>query len=64
MLHLINLLFRLFDYQVSNSSLEILDHHTENVYGVDWNFHKKNEISSCSWDGTVQVLIPESLKDS
>jgi len=52
---------RIFDYLLPDVNLEIINHHTEFVYGLDWNLHKRNELVSCAWDQTVKLCQPNCL---
>ena len=41
--------------------LEILKHHTEFVYGSDFNLHRIDELASCGFDEMVFIFRPNSL---
>ncbi|ELU03607.1 hypothetical protein CAPTEDRAFT_91261 [Capitella teleta] len=41
---------------------ETIEHHTEFVYGVDFNLHVPGQIADCSWDETIKVYNPASLQ--
>lgn len=43
--------------------LEKFHHHSEFVYGLDWNRHKIGELADCSWDSTVQVFESQILQN-
>ncbi|KAJ8315390.1 hypothetical protein KUTeg_007540 [Tegillarca granosa] len=40
--------------------LETIEHHTEFVYGLDFNIHTPGEIVDCGWDELVHVYTPKS----
>ncbi|KAK3097121.1 hypothetical protein FSP39_006546 [Pinctada imbricata] len=44
--------------------LEILEHHSEFVYGLDFSVHKQGEMADCSWDEMIRVYTPKSLSHS
>jgi peroxin-7 len=41
--------------------LETVEHHTEFVYGIDFNLHIPGQIADCSWDELIKVYSPRSL---
>ncbi|CAG7725365.1 unnamed protein product [Allacma fusca] len=47
---------RVHDFQASDGSIHILNHHSEFVHGVDWNLHTPGELVSCAWDQTVKIF--------
>ena len=55
---------RLFDTGLPDPSLEIVSHHSEFVYGLDWNLHRKGEMVSCAWDSTIQIFTPKCFQKS
>lgn len=57
-----NLIFRIWDFGVSLDAVEIHEHHTEFVCGLDWNVNKPHELADCGWDSVVNVFTPKSLK--
>lgn len=42
-------------------AVETLEHHTEFVYGLDFNLFKPGEMADCSWDEVLRVFTPKSL---
>ncbi|XP_052811968.1 peroxisomal targeting signal 2 receptor-like [Mya arenaria] len=42
-------------------AMEITEHHTEFVYGLDFNLHRPGQIVDCGWDSLVHVYKPRSL---
>ncbi|KAF5299789.1 hypothetical protein FQR65_LT19455 [Abscondita terminalis] len=53
---------RIWDFKHSSDALEIIQHHSEFVYGLDWNAHRKGELADCGWDSLVHVFSPTSAK--
>lgn len=53
---------RIWDFKCSSEALEVVKHHSEFVYGLDWNAHKKGELADCGWDSLVHVFSPYSVK--
>ncbi|XP_078324563.1 peroxisomal targeting signal 2 receptor-like [Crassostrea virginica] len=51
---------RLWDFTI-NMAVETLEHHTEFVYGLDFNIFKAGEMADCSWDEVLRVYTPRSL---
>ena len=51
---------RLWDFTI-NMAVETLEHHTEFVYGLDFNLFKAGEMADCSWDEVLRVYTPRSL---
>ena len=41
--------------------METIEHHTEFVYGLDFNLHKPGQLVDCGWDQKIQVYSPKSL---
>lgn len=48
----------------TQTHLEVIEHHTEFVYGLDFNIHIFGQIADCAWDGTIQVYQPRSCTPS
>ncbi|XP_033740848.1 peroxisomal targeting signal 2 receptor-like [Pecten maximus] len=44
------------------AALEVIEHHTEFVYGLDFNLHIPGQIADCGWDEMVHVFSPRTLK--
>ncbi|KAK6171249.1 hypothetical protein SNE40_019477 [Patella caerulea] len=42
----------------SGHQLQMIEHHTEFVYGLDWNLHIPGQIADCSWDEFVRIYQP------
>jgi peroxin-7 len=42
--------------------IEVIQHHSEFVYGVDFNLHHMGDIASCSFDGSVVLFHSSCLK--
>ncbi|XP_037936067.1 peroxisomal targeting signal 2 receptor [Teleopsis dalmanni] len=53
---------RIWNYGKSLDALEVNEHHSEFVCGLDWNIHKPNQLADCGWDAVVNVYTPTSLK--
>ncbi|KAL8595084.1 hypothetical protein ACOMHN_019122 [Nucella lapillus] len=41
-------------------TLEVIEHHSEFVYGLDFNLHVPGQIADCAWDGVIHVYQPQS----
>ncbi|XP_076873952.1 peroxisomal biogenesis factor 7 isoform X1 [Brachyhypopomus gauderio] len=52
---------RFWDYSRSPALLETVEHHSEFVYGLDFNLHVPNQVVDCSWDETVKIYTPPCL---
>lgn len=52
---------RIWDCKVSPEAVEIIRHHTEFVYGLDFNNHVQGQMADCGWDSLVHVFAPRSL---
>ncbi|XP_073992365.1 peroxisomal biogenesis factor 7 isoform X2 [Rhodnius prolixus] len=52
---------RIWDYKASTEAIEVLRHHSEFVYGLDFNNHIEGQIADCGWDSLVHVFTPRSL---
>ncbi|KAB0795164.1 hypothetical protein PPYR_12003 [Photinus pyralis] len=53
---------RIWDFKHSSEALETIQHHSEFVYGLDWNAHRKGELADCGWDSLVHVFSPSSVR--
>lgn len=42
-------------------AIEIIQHHSEFTYGLDWNGLRPNQLADCGWDSLVHVFTPKSL---
>lgn len=54
---------RIWDFKQSCDALETIKHHSEFVYGLDWNTHRKGQLADCGWDSLVHVFSPNCLKN-
>ena len=54
---------RIWDFNQRSDAMEIIKHHSEFVYGLDWNTHRKGQLADCGWDSLVHVFSPSSLKN-
>jgi hypothetical protein len=54
-------LCRIWDFKASPDPLETVKHHSEFVYGLDFNNHVAGQIADCGWDSLVHVFSPRSL---
>lgn len=52
---------RVWDWQSKQNPLEIIKHHSEFVYGLDFNRHIPGQLADCGWDSLVHVFSPKSL---
>uniref|UniRef100_A0A8D8QCG1 Peroxin-7 n=1 Tax=Cacopsylla melanoneura TaxID=428564 RepID=A0A8D8QCG1_9HEMI len=52
----------IWDWQVSTNPIEIIKHHSEFVYGLDFSRHHPGQLSDCGWDSLVHVFNPKSLR--
>lgn len=57
-------LYRIWDFKVGSDPLETIKHHSEFVYGLDFNLHVAGQIADCGWDSLVHVFSPRSLNGS
>ena len=58
------LFFRIWDISSGKQQcIEIMDNHSEFVYGIDWNINHPNQLADCAWDSMVNVYSPNSLSD-
>lgn len=55
---------RIWDFKQSCDATEVIKHHSEFVYGLDWNIHRQGQLTDCGWDSLVHVFHPESLRNS
>lgn len=53
--------FRIWDFKISSDALETIKHHSEFVYGLDFNNHVQGQLADCGWDSLVHVFNPRSL---
>ncbi|XP_013107586.2 peroxisomal targeting signal 2 receptor [Stomoxys calcitrans] len=53
---------RIWDFSVSADAVEIHEHHTEFVCGLDWNANKPHQLADCGWDSVINVFTPKTLK--
>lgn len=53
---------RIWDLGVSQDAIEIHEHHTEFVCGLDWNINATHQLVDCGWDSVVNIFTPKSLK--
>lgn len=54
---------RIWDYKKSPEAVEVIKHHSEFVYGLDWNNLKAGELADCGWDSLLHVFTPLSVKN-
>ncbi|KAL5457367.1 hypothetical protein EMCRGX_G034616 [Ephydatia muelleri] len=47
--------------QLGGGLLDIIAHHTEFTYGLDFSLHDPGMIADCSWDQTIKLLTPVSI---
>ncbi|XP_034230780.1 peroxisomal targeting signal 2 receptor isoform X2 [Thrips palmi] len=52
---------RVWDYKTSPEAVETVKHHSEFVYGLDFNNHVPGELADCGWDSLVHIFSPASL---
>lgn len=52
---------RIWDFKASSEAMETVKHHSEFVYGLDFNNHVPGEIADCGWDSLVHIFSPVSL---
>nr|XP_022918396.1 peroxisomal targeting signal 2 receptor [Onthophagus taurus] len=52
---------RIWDFNKCPEAIETINHHTEFVYGLDWNVLKKGELADCGWDSLVHVFNCNSV---
>ena len=53
--------FRVWDYRISCDAIEVIQHHSEFVYGLDFNIHNEGEMADCGWDSLVHVFTPKTF---
>ncbi|XP_060527689.1 peroxisomal targeting signal 2 receptor [Cylas formicarius] len=54
---------KIWDLNQNCKALEIFSHHSEFVYGLDWNIHRKGQIADCAWDSFVKVFTLNCLSN-
>lgn len=54
---------RIWDWESSDRCKEIIKHHSEFVYGLDFNQHRPGQLADCAWDSLVHVFSPKSLRN-
>ena len=42
--------------------LEVVEHHSEFVTGLNFNLHLPGQLADCSWDESVKVYAPTSIR--
>ncbi|XP_064412120.1 peroxisomal biogenesis factor 7 isoform X2 [Latimeria chalumnae] len=52
---------RFWDFSKPESLLEMVEHHTEFVCGLDFSLHLPGQVADCAWDETVKVYTPSCL---
>ncbi|XP_046664428.1 peroxisomal targeting signal 2 receptor [Homalodisca vitripennis] len=52
---------RIWDFKASSEAIETIKHHSEFVYGLDFNQHVQGQIADCGWDSLIHVFTPRSL---
>nr|CAD7396648.1 unnamed protein product [Timema poppensis] len=52
---------RIWDFKTSPDALETVKHHSEFVYGLDFNTHVSGQIADCGWDSLVHVFNPRAF---
>lgn len=52
---------RIWDFKQGCDALETIKHHSEFVYGLDWNSQRKGQLADCGWDSLVHVFTPKCL---
>lgn len=52
---------RIWDFKQNVEPIEIIRHHSEFTYGLDWNRLRMNQLADCGWDSLVHVFMPKSL---
>ncbi|XP_065212889.1 peroxisomal targeting signal 2 receptor isoform X1 [Planococcus citri] len=52
---------RIWDYRISCDAIEVIQHHSEFVYGLDFNVHREGEMADCGWDSLVHVFTPKTF---
>lgn len=53
---------RIWNFKEKTDATDVVRHHSEFVYGLDWNVHVEGEIADCGWDSLVHVFTPTSLR--
>ncbi|KAF4524740.1 hypothetical protein B566_EDAN013808 [Ephemera danica] len=52
---------RIWDFKVSADAVETIKHHSEFVYGLDFNKHVAGQLADCGWDSLLHVFTPHCL---
>ncbi|XP_075233094.1 peroxisomal biogenesis factor 7 [Lycorma delicatula] len=52
---------RIWDFKASCEAIETIKHHSEFVYGLDFNNNVQGQLADCGWDSLVHVFNPRSL---
>ncbi|XP_078617449.1 peroxisomal targeting signal 2 receptor-like [Branchiostoma floridae x Branchiostoma japonicum] len=52
---------KIWDFTRPQPCLETIEHHSEFVYGFDFNLHVPGQVADCSWDEWVRVYTPKCL---
>lgn len=52
---------RIWDFSKQSGPVETIKHHSEFVYGLDWNTLKRGQIGDCGWDSLVHVFTPNCM---
>lgn len=58
---ILNTCCRIWDYRISCEAIEVIQHHSEFVYGLDFNIHSEGEMADCGWDSLVHVFTPKTF---
>ncbi|XP_026473457.1 peroxisomal targeting signal 2 receptor [Ctenocephalides felis] len=53
---------RIWDFKQSADAIEVIKHHSEFTYGLDWNINKKSQLADCGWDSLVHIFTPRCLQ--
>lgn len=48
----------------ANPILEVVEHHSEFVYGLDFNLHIPGMLADCAWDSKAMVYRPKSITEA
>uniref|UniRef100_A0A1A9V2X2 Peroxin-7 n=1 Tax=Glossina austeni TaxID=7395 RepID=A0A1A9V2X2_GLOAU len=54
---------RIWDFGISFDAIEVHEHHTEFVCGLDWSVHHQHLLADCGWDSVVNIFRATSLKN-
>ncbi|XP_053737967.1 peroxisomal biogenesis factor 7 [Synchiropus splendidus] len=52
---------RFWDVSLDPPLQQVQQHHSEFVFGLDFNLHIQNQVVDCSWDQTVKIYTPACL---